>query len=124
MFRKIAAIYSIVISISVLGMWTMTLLTGDITEGPVEISLHLAAEFLMAILLLACGIGLLTGKTYARKLFLVSNGMLIYSVLNAAGYFGQRGNLPAMIMFLVLFIISSVFLVKEVFLKRRDAGHA
>lgn len=113
MFRKITAVYSIIIGISVLGMWSMTILTGGIEEGPVEISFHLASEFLMAILLLIGGIESLRGKTYGRKLFLISNGMLIYSVLNAAGYFGQRGNIPMMIMFLAIFIISSGLLLSK-----------
>jgi hypothetical protein len=111
MFRKIAAVYFIVIGISVLGMWSMTILTGGIKEGPVEISFHLVSEFLMAILLLIGGIGLLRGKTYGKKLFLISNGMLIYSVLNAAGYFGQSGNVPMMIMFLAIFVISSGLMI-------------
>lgn len=117
MFRKIAAVYSIVIGISVLVMWSMTILTGGIKEGPVEILFHLVSEFIMAILLLISGIGLLRGKTYVRKLFLISNGMLIYSVLNAAGYFGQSGNITMTIMFLAIFIISSGLLLSRLILK-------
>ncbi len=60
MFRKIAAVYSIIIFI--LGMWSMIILTGKITEGPVEILFHLASKFPMAILLLLNGIGLLRGN--------------------------------------------------------------
>jgi hypothetical protein len=92
MIRKAAGFYSIIIGVSVLGMWSATLLTGGISEGPIEIAFHLASEFLMAILLLISGIALLRGKTYGEKAFLVSNGMLIYSVLNAAGYFWQRND--------------------------------
>ncbi len=125
MFRKRTANYCFLIGLSVLSMWIVTILKEGIAEGPIEISFHLASEFLMAILLLITGIGLLMGKTYAWKLFLVSNGMLIYSVLNAAGYFGQRGNIPAMIMFLILFIISSGFLVKAMFYssEKGNVGH-
>jgi hypothetical protein len=38
--RRIEAIFSIVVGVSVIGMWTMTLITGGISEKPVEISLH------------------------------------------------------------------------------------
>lgn len=117
MFRKIAAVYSIVIGISVLGMWSMIILTGGTTEGPVEISFHLVSEFLMAILLLISGIWLLRGKTYGMELFLISNGMLIYSVLNAAGYYGQSRNIAMMIMFLAIFIISSGLLLSGLMLR-------
>lgn len=99
------------IDIKVLGMWSMTILTGGITEGLVEITFHLVSEFLMAILLLISGIGLLRGNTNGRKLFLISNGMLIYSVLNAAGYYGKGKNIGMTIMFLVFFIISSGLLL-------------
>lgn len=117
MFRKITAVYSIVIGISVLGMWSMIILTGGITEGAIEISFHLLSEFLMAILLIISGIGLLRGKTSGRKLFLISNGMLIYSVLNAAGYYGQSRNIAMTIMFLAIFIISSWLFMYELMLK-------
>lgn len=111
MFRKVAAVYSIVIGISVLAMWSMTILTGGIKEGPIEIFFHLVSEFLMAILLLIGGIGLIRDKMYGRKIFLISNGMLLYSVLNAAGYFGQGGNMAMVILFFAIFMISSALLL-------------
>lgn len=111
MIKKVATVYSIFIGISLFGMWSMIILTGGITEGLIEISFHLVSEFLMAILLIVGGIGLLRGKMYGKKVFLISNGMLIYSVLNAAGYYGQRMNFAMLCMFMVFLIISSVFLI-------------
>ncbi len=113
MLKKVKAIYSIVISISVIGMWGMTILTGGIVEGLFEVSFHLASEFLMAILLLLGGIGLLRGKAYGKKLYILSNGMLIYSVLNAAGYFGERDNVASTVMFLLILLITSLLLLTE-----------
>ena len=113
MIKRIEAVYSIVIGISILGMWSMILLTGGISEPPIEISLHLISEFSMAILLLISGISILRGKIYGKTIFLISNGMLIYSVLNAAGYYGQRNNFAMVGMFVVIFIISSIFMVTE-----------
>jgi uncharacterized membrane protein YhdT len=69
----------------------------------------------MAILLLFGGIGLLSGKTYGKKVFFISNGMLIYSVLNAGGYYGQKSNFEMMCMFSAIFIISSIFLLLGLF---------
>lgn len=114
MIRKVAAVYSIVIGISVLGMWSMILLTGGIKEELIEISFHLVSEFLMAILLFISGIGILRGKIHGKTIFLISNGMLIYSVLNAAGYYGQRDNFVMMGVFAIIFVISSVFLALEI----------
>lgn len=114
MIRRLEAIYSIVIGVSVIGMWSMTLMTGGISEKPIEISLHLISEFSMAILLLISGISILRGKIYGRTIFLISNGMLVYSVLNAAGYYGQRNNFAMVGMFAVIFVISSIFLISEI----------
>ncbi len=113
MLRKIEAVYSIVIGVSVLGMWIMILLTGGISEKPIEISLHLISEFSMSILLLISGISILRGKKYGRTIFHISNGMLIYFVMNAAGYYGQRNNFVMVGMFAVIFVISSIFLLLE-----------
>ncbi|KUO76396.1 MAG: hypothetical protein APF77_06775 [Clostridia bacterium BRH_c25] len=112
MIRKIAAVYSILIGISVLCMWGMIILTGGIIEGPIQISFHLVSEFLMAILLIISGIGLLKSKKYGNKVFFISNGMLIYSVLNAAGYYGQQSNFAMLFMFIVIFIISLGFIIQ------------
>jgi hypothetical protein len=109
--KKLAAFYSIFIGISVMGMWCMILLGNGTAEGLIEISFHLFSEFLMAVLLIAGGIGLLKDRTYGKKVFLISNGMLIYSVLNAAGYYGQRGSFIMTGMFMIFFIASSVFLI-------------
>jgi hypothetical protein len=68
----------------------------------------------MAILLLISGISILRGKIYGRTIFLISNGMLIYSVLNAAGYYGQRNNFAMVGMFAIIFVISSIFLISEI----------
>jgi hypothetical protein len=91
----------------------MTLLTGGISEKPIEISLHLISEFSMAVLLLISGISILRDKKYGRTIFLISNGMLIYSVMNAAGYYGQRNNFIMVGMFSIIFVISSIFLLSE-----------
>ncbi|MHB1392355.1 MAG: hypothetical protein ACYCYE_04610 [Clostridia bacterium] len=111
MIKKAAAFYSIFIGISVMGMWCMILLSGSIPEGPIEMSFHLFSEFLMATLMLVGGIGLLKNHLYGRKVFMISNGMLVYSILNAAGYYGQRSDLIMAGMFTAFFIISSVFLM-------------
>ncbi len=118
MLKKIQAVYCILIGISVIGMWIMILSTGGVTEGPIQIVFHLESEFLMAILLLISGYGLLAKKNFGEKVFLISNGMLVYSVLNAAGYYGQRGDIAMTVMFISFSIISSVLLILELTTKR------
>ena len=38
-------------------------------------------------------------------------GFLFYSVINAAGFYGQRGETPFLVMFIVIFILAVVFTV-------------
>ena len=108
MKTKIVAYYSIFIGISVIAMWTMILLTETPPEGKTELSFHLFSEFLMALLCLVSGILLLRKKPISRWLNILGLGMVIYSVLNAAGYYGEKNEIPMMIMFIVLLILTSV----------------
>ena len=108
MKTKIIAYYSIFVGISVIAMWTMILLTETPKEGKTELSFHLFSEFLMALLCLASGILLLRKKPISRLLNILGLGMVIYSVLNAAGYYGEKNEIPMMIMFIVLLILTSV----------------
>ena len=105
---KIIGCYSIFLGISVIAMWTMILLTATPPEGKTELSFHLFSEFLMAILCLFSGILLLRKKSISRLLNILGLGMVIYSVLNAAGYYGEKNEIPMMILFIVLLILTSV----------------
>lgn len=108
MKTRIIAYYSIFIGISVLAMWTMILLTETPPEGKTELSFHLTSEFLMALLCLVSGLLMIKNKPASRLLNILGLGMVIYSVLNAAGYYGEKNETPMMIMFIVLFILTSV----------------
>lgn len=110
MKSKIVAYYSIFIGISVIAMWTMILLTENPPEGKTELTFHLFSEFLMALLCSVSGILLLMNRPKGRMLNILGLGMVIYSVINAAGYYGERNDIPKMILFVVLFILTSVVL--------------
>ena len=88
-------------------MWTMILLTQTPPEGKTELGFHLFSEFLMALLCLFSGILLLRNKPFSRFLNILGLGMVIYSVLNAAGYYGEQKQLPMTILFITLFILTS-----------------
>lgn len=111
MKTKIVAYYSIFIGISVIAMWIMILLTETPSEGKTELSFHLFSEFLMALLCLITGILLLRNNSKGKMLNILGLGMVIYSVLNAAGYYGERKDIPFMIIFIILFILTSIALV-------------
>ena len=119
MKTKIISIYSIFIGIAVLAMWTMILVKGNIHEGQTELTFHLVSEFLMAIICIVSGVLLLGKHKHAKLLNIFGLGMVIYSVLNAAGYYGERGDNSAMSMFIVLFVITPVIFGINLFSKNR-----
>lgn len=86
----------------------MILLTETPPEGKTELSFHLFSEFLMALLCLVSGFLLLKNKPISKLLNVLGLGMVIYSVLNAAGYYGEKNEIPIMIMFIVLLILTSI----------------
>jgi hypothetical protein len=83
----------------------------ELETTPVSISMAIVSDFLTAGMLLVAGIGLIRGCKWAVKAFLFSMGFLFYSVVNAAGYYGQRGDLPFVVMFAIIFILALVFTV-------------
>jgi len=62
------------------------------------------------ILSLISGIFLLIGLSWAYFLFILAMGLVIYAVINSAGYYGQRKQWPFVIMFGII-LIASVSLV-------------
>ncbi len=114
----ISGIYAIVIGIGILGLWTMLLLTKQVPElktEPVSIALHLTAEIIMGILSLVSGIFLLIGFSWAAYFFILAMGLVIYAVINAAGYYGQRRQWSFVIMFGIILIASVSLVILTIF---------
>ena len=99
-------------------MWIFILKTQEIAEGQTEIIFHLISEFLMAAICLFSGIILLRKHKLARKLNMLGMGMVLYSVLNAAGYYAERNETPMVVMFAVLAILTVAALLMNLFHKQ------
>jgi len=111
---KIAAIYAIFIGIAMLGMWISLITTNQVPEintESIRISYHLVGEFLTAILLLIGGFGLLTNRGWGFHVFLISMGMLLYTVIVSAGYYIQQGDMVFTGMFSIMQILTVIFIV-------------
>jgi len=118
--RKTAAIYAIVVGLAMIAIWMILLAPGQDPElqsqlqtEPTAIGLHLASEFLTATLLLIGGFGLISNRSWAIKVYLLSMGFLMYSVVNASGFYGQWGDMAFISMFAVIFILAFVFTVSS-----------
>lgn len=116
-FRRIASAYSIVIGIMMAAMWTVFALTDEIPEldtSPKEIYFHLAAEFLTAAALIAGGLGLLLRRSWGYSIYLVSLGLLAYTVVVSPGYYAQREEYAFVGMFAVLMALDIVFIALSI----------
>lgn len=112
--RKSRAIFSLVTGTSIISLWVMLYLTGQIPEiktEPFYVLLHISAELLLAVLLIVSGLLLLYKVIIAEKIHLMSMGMLVYSVINAAGYYGDKNEWIPVTLFMTLFIISVFFMM-------------
>ena len=103
---KFIAFYSLLLGTAMLGLWSLILSTGEIPEGRTEFSFHLVSEFLMALACMGAGILVLIHHRSGWGLALAAHGMVAYSVLNAAGYYAQRGERMLPVVFVILFVIS------------------
>jgi hypothetical protein len=121
--RKTIAIYSIFVGVAMLGIWIVQLRTGQAPElqtAPIEIAMAITADWLTATLLLVVGVGLLSKRSWAYKLYFFALGMLAYSVLISSGYFGQSGDTIFVVLFAVLFVLSAVFVISNILQKSNE----
>lgn len=110
--RKAGAVYALVVGVSIIGMWSMLLATGNVPEvetEPFRLGAHVAAEFAAAGLLIAGGIGLLGRRAWGGRVFLLALGMLLYSLILSPGYYLELGVLGFVLMFAVLLVIALLF---------------
>jgi hypothetical protein len=111
--KKIASIYSIIVGIAMICMWLILIATNQVPEiksAPTKITYHLVAEFLTAILLLIGGYGLFTKRVWGFHLYLISMGMLIYTVIVSAGYYANLGDIIMVGMFSVFQLLTLIFI--------------
>ena len=105
----IASIYIILIGVAMLCMWLLLLIKREVPElktKPTQIFFHLIAEFLTSIMLIIGGIGYLMNQPWGVALFFIAVGMVIYSTINAAGFYGQLKDWPMFITLIVFTFIS------------------
>ncbi|MFX0040386.1 MAG: hypothetical protein ACFFCY_13915 [Promethearchaeota archaeon] len=114
----ISGIYAIIIGLGIIGLWTMLVLTKQVPElqsEPVAIKFHITAEMIMGILSLVSGIFLLIGFPWATYFFILAMGLVIYAVINAAGYYGQKKQWSFVIMFGIILIASVSLVLLNIF---------
>ena len=113
----ISGVYAIVIGIGILGLWIMLLLTKQVPEletEPIAIKFHIAAESAMGLISILSGIFLLVNLTWAPYIFALAMGLIIYAVINSAGYYGQKKQWSSVIMFGIILCASICLVILDV----------
>jgi len=114
----ISGIYAIIIGIGIIYLWIMLYRTKQIPElktEPVAIKFHLIAEITMGALCLISGILLLIGVIWASYFFIMAMGLVVYAVINSAGYYGQQKQWSFVIMFGMILIVSVILIILNIF---------
>ncbi len=108
---RLVGYYSILLGVSVIALWIQILLNESIPEGKIEISFHLFSEFLMALLCLLSGFLLINDKPKGRLTNSAAHATVIYSLINAMGYYAERDAKIMLVFFVFLTVISLIILI-------------
>ena len=109
-----AAVYALVVGLGMIGQWTVSIAKRQVPELETErarILFHLAGEFITALALLAAVSGLLLDASWGLEAYLVSLGMLFYTVIVSPGYFAQKRQWPMVGLFATLIVLGIASLV-------------
>lgn len=112
--ERIVAGYCIFIGILITGLWVMLISTGQVPylDTPqLEIKIHIATELITAWSLILGGVSILKDWKMKRFLPYVSQGMLLYSILNSSGYYLDLGETGMALMFASLLVCTLASLV-------------
>ena len=122
--RRIAAFYCLFIGISMIGMWSVFIITDAVPEietKPAEIGLHVIAEILTATALLIGGLGLLFRKRWGFNMYLVASGLLTYTLIVSPGYYITKEE-PVFVAMFGLFLALDIILL-VMMLKKEEGAH-
>lgn len=114
---KFSGWYGIIVGGLMLAMWSFFLLTGQVPElqtEPLRIYFHLVAEFSTAICLIIGGLALLRKLPWAKTLYFIATGMVLYSLIVSPGYYAQLGQWGFVVMFAVLIALTLFSVIKVV----------
>lgn len=115
--KKISAFYSILMGICMIGMWIMFYISDSIPEiqtKPIELGMHILAEIITAVLLIIGGFSVLINKRWGNPIYLLSMGMLFYTLIMSPGYFVQQGDIGFAIMFAVFILLAIMFTIAHI----------
>ena len=121
---RISAVYGVVMGVGLLGTWVVLFWNGtppEFMETPLESWFLLLAEVLTGTALVVGGYAVLTARRWGRPLHLVSLGMMLYTCVWSIGAFGQTGNAPAVIWFVLTSAMTLALVITHMVTATRPA---
>ncbi len=121
--KKMSAFYSILMGICMIGMWIMFYTSDSIPEiqtKPIELGMHILAEIITAVVLIIGGFSVLMNKRWGNQIYLLSMGMLLYTLIMSPGYFLQQGDIGFAIMFAVFILLAIMFTILHLTKKEKS----
>lgn len=106
--KRVIGYYSIFLGSAIIVTWLMILSQQKTGEGRIEMLFHLTSEALLAALCILSGLRIIIRKK--SSLLIMAHSMNVYSVLNAAGFYGQTNGLFSTIPFILLALISATII--------------
>ena len=117
--KKIISYYTILLGFGIIILWIIILSSDGMSEGNISSTFHLISEFGMAALCLIAGLQQILIRKASLLLMIVAHAMIIYSVINAAGYYGQQSGLLSTLPFAILGLFSVLILsMQATYLKK------
>lgn len=113
--KKSIGYFSIFLGLSILFMWMHILFNETIPEGKIEMSFHLFSEFSMASLCLISGFLLIRNHPKGLMTNVIAQSMVLYSLINAIGYYSERDEKSLVSIFIFLVVLSFLILVYHLF---------
>jgi hypothetical protein len=110
-----ASFFAVIAGAAILINWIYLFATGNVPElqeQPVTTWVRIVTELATAALLLAAGIGLAAAAPWARKLYLIAAGALLFAVVHAVAVYGQAGQVVMVIVALALAVIAFFFAMR------------
>jgi hypothetical protein len=110
-----AATFAILAGAAIIAIWLYLFASGGVPElqvQPAATWTRIVTEIITALLLLAAGFGLLTRQRWARRVYLIAVGALLFAVVHAVATYGERGQIGMVLFFLALAIVSVFFAIR------------
>ena len=107
---EIVAAYAAFVGCLVLTIWGVSLARRAIPElatEPRAIALHISAESIMGLTLVAGAAATFGGLPAGPFVVLIGFGMTLYSIVNSSGYYAERRQVAPLAMFAILFVATA-----------------